>query len=52
MLELLYSNRTEQLLDALADRVKWQRFSSHPLEVVELVVPNRNMETWVRLGLA
>jgi exodeoxyribonuclease V gamma subunit len=52
MIELFYSNRTEQLLDALADTVKGQRFNSHPLEVVELVVPNRNMETWVRLGLA
>ncbi len=52
MLELFYSNRTEQLLAALADKIKEQRSNGHPLESVELVVPNRNMETWVRLGLA
>jgi len=52
VIELFYSNRTEQLLDALADQVKAQREADHPLEPVELVVPNRNMETWVRLGLA
>ena len=52
MIELFYSNRTEQLLDALAGKVKGQRAAAHPLEPVELVVPNRNMETWVRLGLA
>lgn len=52
MLELFYSNRTEQLLAALADKVEEQRSNGHPLEAVELVVPNRNMETWVRLGLA
>ena len=52
MIELFYSNRTEQLLCALADQVKAQRETTHPLEPVELVVPNRNMETWVRLGLA
>ncbi len=52
MIELFYSNRTEQLLDALADQIKAQRAGTHPLEPVELVVPNRNMETWVRLELA
>jgi len=52
VIELFYSNRTEQLLDALAGKVKGQRAAAHPLEPVELVVPNRNMETWVRLGLA
>ncbi len=52
MIELFYSNKTEQLLGTLADQVKAQREAVHPLEPVELVVPNRNMETWVRLGLA
>jgi len=52
VIELFYSNRTEQLLCALAGKVKAQRATTHPLEPVELVVPNRNMETWVRLGLA
>ena len=53
MIELVYSNRTERLLDDLADSLRQQRESgAHPLDPVELVVPNRNMETWVRLGLA
>lgn len=53
MIELVYSNRTERLLDNLAESLKQQRESgAHPLDPVEMVVPNRNMETWVRLGLA
>ncbi len=52
MIELFYSNRTEQLLNALADQIRAQKAETHPLEPVELVVPNRNMETWVRLELA
>lgn len=53
MIELVYSNRTEHLLDNLAVSLREQREAGeHPLDPVELVVPNRNMETWVRLGLA
>ena len=53
MIELVYSNKTERLLEALAgDLQKRRRAGAHPLDPVELVVPNRNMETWVRLGLA
>lgn len=53
MIELVCSNRTERLLDHLAVNLREQREAgAHPLDPVELVVPNRNMEIWVRLGLA
>ena len=53
MIELIYSNKTERLLGELARRVMIQRESGgHPLKPVDIVVPNRNMESWVRLGLA
>jgi len=53
MIELVYSNKTEHLLYALAADLQRRRAEgAHPLDPVEMVVPNRNMETWVRLGLA
>lgn len=54
MIKLIYSNKTERLLEELAgDLREWREGGgTHPLEPVELVVPNQNMETWVGLGLA
>ncbi len=53
MIELVYSNKTECLLEDLAGNLQSRKESgAHPLDPVELVVPNRNMETWVNLGLA
>ncbi len=53
MIRLVFSNKTECLLRELAGDLRQRRGGgAHPLEPVELVVPNRNMETWVRLGLA
>jgi exodeoxyribonuclease V gamma subunit len=53
MIELVYSNKTERLLGELAKHLQEQRnMGAHPLDPVDLVVPNRNMESWVRLGLA
>jgi exodeoxyribonuclease V gamma subunit len=53
MIELIYSNKTERLLKELAkDLSKRREQGAHPLAPVEIVVPNRNMETWLRLGLA
>ncbi len=53
MIELVYSNNTELLLDDLANNLcKWRGKGAHLLDPVKLVTPNRNMETWVRLGLA
>lgn len=50
MIHLHYSNRTEALLDVLARGIEASRPS--PFEPVLVVVPNRNMERYVELGLA
>jgi exodeoxyribonuclease V gamma subunit len=53
MVRLVYSNRTEELLAALAETMRARRDAgAHPLEPVHLVVPNRNLEQHVRLALA
>jgi exodeoxyribonuclease V gamma subunit len=53
MIELIYSNKTERLLGELARVLGEERANgAHPRDPVQLVVPNRNMETYVRLGLA
>lgn len=52
MIHLTYSNRTEDLLEALAHDLALAREATHPLEPLRLVVPNRNVETWVKQGLA
>lgn len=51
MIELIYANRTENLLEKLACNLKKDN-SSEPLKAVEIITPNRNMDTWVRFGLA
>ncbi|HWV37895.1 MAG TPA: exodeoxyribonuclease V subunit gamma [Vulgatibacter sp.] len=53
MIRLTYSNRTEKLLDALAADLSAAAASGRsPFEPVRVVVPNRNVETWLRHGLA
>jgi len=53
LIELIYSNRTERLLLSLVSDLDRRRCEgAHPLDPVEIVVPNRNMEAWVTLGLA
>ena len=52
MIHLCYSNRTEELLAALVREVAAERAGRSPFEPVRLVVPNRNVETYVKLGLA
>jgi exodeoxyribonuclease V gamma subunit len=53
MIRLVYSNRTEELLAGLADALRARREAgAHPLEPVDLLVPNRNLEQHVRLSLA
>ncbi|HEY1696385.1 MAG TPA: exodeoxyribonuclease V subunit gamma [Polyangiaceae bacterium] len=52
MLRLVYSNRTEELLDELASRVRAQQAAEGPLVPVRLVVPNASVEGYVRLGVA
>lgn len=53
MIRLVYSNRTEELLAALAETLQERRRAgAHPLEPTHLLVPNRNLEQHVRLALA
>ena len=52
MIHLVYSNRTEQLLLAFGEAVRAQRAQKGPFSPIRLVVPNRNVETYVKLGLA
>jgi exodeoxyribonuclease V gamma subunit len=58
MIQVFYSNQIERLLDALAGDVRALRAPrpDDPLrglfEPVDLVVPNRNLQTYLELGLA
>lgn len=52
MIRLIYSNRTERLLARLAVDLASAREAAGPLAPLHLVVPNRNVETFVRFGLA
>ncbi len=53
MIRLAYSNRTEELLRALAADLARARAAGHGLfERVPLVVPNPQVETYVKLGVA
>ena len=52
MIHLTYSNRTEELLAALAGAVREERARRGPWPAIELVVPNRSVEAYVKLGLA
>ena len=52
MIHVTYSNRTEALLTALAAVVRQERGALGPWAAIQLVVPNRNIETYVKLGLA
>src|SRR5690554_3282312 len=53
MIHLTYSNRTEALLDSLAADLSAARDEGRsPFERVRVVVPNRNVETWLKHGLA
>ena len=53
MITLTYSNRTEALLDRLAERIQGERQSGlDPWRPVQLVVPNAYLKEAVRMGLA
>lgn len=51
MIRLTYSNRTEALLEALVARLDARR-REDPLAPTWIVVPNRNVERYVELGVA
>ncbi len=52
MIRLTYSNRTEELLHALAGDLKASAAERGIFEPVPLVVPNPQIETYVKLGVA
>ncbi|GMR21690.1 MAG: hypothetical protein BMS9Abin37_0002 [Acidobacteriota bacterium] len=53
MLRVYYSNRTEELLEALIERIGHQRAERSTLyDPVHIVVPNRNLKTYLELSLA
>ena len=49
MIRICTSHRTEALLDAFAANLADERKQRGPLEPVRVVVPNRNVETFLRL---
>lgn len=52
MTRLHYSNRTEALLERLAEDLAAHREAVGPWEPVVIVVPNRNVQLWLQQGLA
>ncbi len=52
MLHLVYSSQTELLLDALVSDVGEHRRRHGSLTPVQLVLPNRNVEAYLRFGIA
>ncbi len=54
MLRVYYSNQTEQLLNTLVDTLENYRNETGAslFEPTHLIVPNRNIETYVKLGIA
>ncbi|HJX54264.1 MAG TPA: exodeoxyribonuclease V subunit gamma, partial [Polyangia bacterium] len=52
MIRVCCSNRTEALLATFVRNLQRERQSEGPLAPVRVVVPNRNVETYLRLGVA
>ncbi|HEX3697500.1 MAG TPA: exodeoxyribonuclease V subunit gamma [Polyangia bacterium] len=54
MIHLCYANRTEALLEALTERLAAARAEpgASLFQPTHLVIPNRNVETYVKLGVA
>ena len=52
MIRVCCSNRTEALLAAFVRSLQRERQSEGPFAPVRVVVPNRNVETYLRLGVA
>jgi len=52
MIRVCCSNRTETLLAAFVRNLSDERQAAGPLVPVRVVVPNRNVETYLRLGVA
>jgi exodeoxyribonuclease V gamma subunit len=52
MIRVCCSNRTEALLSAFVRNLQQEREEVGPLSPVQVVVPNRNVETYLRMGVA
>jgi exodeoxyribonuclease V gamma subunit len=52
MIRVCCSNRTEALLQAFVRNMQRERESAGPFAPVRVVVPNRNVETYLRMGVA
>ncbi len=52
MLRVCHSNRTEALLEALVANLRAERARLGPFATAALVVPNRNVADYVKLGIA
>src|SRR5690606_41325460 len=52
LIHLTYAQRTEDLLDVLARDLEANGRGRHPLDPVRLVLPDRNLEAWLKQGLA
>jgi exodeoxyribonuclease V gamma subunit len=52
MFRVVYSNRTEELLSELADRVRAQQMRDGALLPVRIVAPNATIEQYVHFGIA
>jgi exodeoxyribonuclease V gamma subunit len=54
VLKVFYSNQTERLLDTLIHNIQAYRVRSGAglFEPTQLIVPNKNIETYVKLGMA
>src|SRR5262245_28625043 len=50
MLEVVHAQRIEDLLEAMIERV--EQHARGPLDPIQLVVPSRTIETYLKLGLA
>jgi exodeoxyribonuclease V gamma subunit len=52
MIRVCCSNRTEALLQAFVRNMQRERQNAGPFAPVRVVVPNRNVETYLRMGVA
>jgi exodeoxyribonuclease V gamma subunit len=52
MLNVIYSERSEALLDALIDRITEERARTSELDPVQIIIPSRTVETYLKLGIA
>lgn len=52
MVRLWYSNHLEKLVDSLVEKIRAERAESDPFAPVRIVVPNRNLATYLKFQIA